>query len=118
MSSSQLSAVIELVVDGLGSFQITPAKQVAGVTKFQTSQIELANGANTITIPAAMKYVLIVFDTTSSTVKTLKGIAGDTGIVVAPGTTTSWVLLPITTGSFVINSAGADTGKLTTITFF
>lgn len=82
-------------------------------------QSTLADGNNLILVPAAnVRGVIIIFDPTSTTVKTLKGIGADTGIVLAKN---SWNVLTFDTvppATFFINSAGADTGKLTTIIFF
>ena len=80
--------------------------------------LTLANGANTITVPSTAVGVLILFASTSTTVKTLKGVGGDTGIVLKP---TGWIFFTITpgsTGTFVINSSAADTGLTTEIIFF
>ena len=80
--------------------------------------LTLASGANTITVPTGAVGVLILFATTSVTTKTLKGVTGDTGIVLRP---TGWNFFTITqssSGSFVINSSAADTGLTTEIIFF
>lgn len=78
----------------------------------------LANGDNQVIVPALAKGVVIIFDPTSTVVKTLKGIVGDTGIVLAKN---SWNVLTFDTVppvDFYINCTGADTGKYTTILFF
>ena len=81
-------------------------------------QDELANGDNTILVPANADGCIIIFDTTSTTVKKLKGAAGDTGIVLSKN---KWHVLTFDTTpptDFILNSAGADTGKTTTVVFF
>lgn len=83
-----------------------------------STRLVLAGGANTIPVPATAKGAIIVFDPTSVTVKTLKGVAGDTGIVLSKNL---WSVLSFDTtptASFVIDSTGADTGKYTEVVFF
>jgi len=78
----------------------------------------LANGDNTILVPANADGCVIIFDPTSTVVKTLKGIAGDTGIILAKNkwNVITFDTVPIT--DFIINCGAADTGKTTTIIFF
>lgn len=81
-------------------------------------QDALANGDNLIPVPANAKGAIIIFDSTSTTVKKLKGVIGDIGLVLAK---TSWNVITFDTTppvSFYINSTGADTGKTTTVIFF
>ncbi len=81
----------------------------------------LANGDNVIAVPALADGCVIIFDPTSTTVKTLKGnppAVGEVGIILAKN---KWNVItfdatPI--ANFVIASTGADTGKYTTIIFF
>ena len=70
----------------------------------------LASGANTITPPTGSTGCTIVPLTTNSTLMTLKGVAGDTGIALALTSPTSLGLNGVTT--FVINAAAAMTVRL------
>lgn len=81
-------------------------------------QLVLASGDNIFSVPANAKGVLIVFDPTSTTVKTLKGTESDAGIIVSKN---GWCVLsfdspPLT--AFVINSGAVDTGKFTSLIYF
>jgi hypothetical protein len=74
----------------------------------------LQNGNSTIAVPTNTRGVIITVSN-GTTVKTLKGAAGDTGIRIfsagSPRNNGSFLLLfDMTVASFVINSAGADTG--------
>lgn len=78
----------------------------------------LALGDNQILVPLLAKGAIIIFDPTSTTVKKLKGAAGDTGVVLSKN---SWTVLSFDAPSpvdFLINSSAADTGKYTTVLFF
>ncbi len=83
------------------------------------TQVVLADGANTITVPSKAEGVIISFDPASTKVKTLKGVDGDTGIALRLN---GWNVLTFNVTSppanFVIDSTGADTDKTTTIIFF
>lgn len=84
------------------------------------TQVTLASGFNSITVPAtATVGVVIVPATGSSVTKTLKGVTGDTGVLL--GTTTPTVLsfasgaAPATIG---ITASAADTGMITEFWWF
>ena len=86
-----------------------------------TTKVVLASGANTITVPTtpAPTGCLITLPATNTQVTTLKGVAGDTGIAI--GKTSSFLLTWDPTAppaSFVLSSAAAQTGLVTTIEFF
>jgi hypothetical protein len=118
MASSRIQA--RGLFEGLptGSRNIVTDEVVNLTPPFGVIQIELANGDNTITLPVNTTAVLINFDTTSLTTKTLKGVGGDTGIVIG---TVGWIFFPIkkaSSATFIINSSSADTGKQTEVVFF
>ena len=71
----------------------------------------LASGDNTITIPSTTCTAAVVdFPPTSAVVKKLKGVGGDTGLVVSKnGTLVLQFDSPAPT-SFILNAASADTG--------
>ena len=102
----------------LGGKNIAPSDIQNNTPPQEETQLVLASGANTITVPALAIGCIIIFDSTSAIVKTLKGVTGDTGILLRP---TSWNVLSFTaaaTASFVINASAEDTGLYTTILFF
>ena len=101
-----------------GSRSLAPASIVNTNSPAQVIQITLAAGANTITVPANAVGVIVLFDPTSTTVKTLKGLNADTGIVVSKNKMLVLTFDSPPTASFVLDSTGADTGKTTEITFF
>lgn len=117
----QLRGVIETIQGG--SNNIGPTDLQNTLPPYDSIQLVLANGANTIIVPYLAAVIvpigaLIIPDLTSTTVKKIKGIAGDTGIQISKS---HWSLLSFDDpppASFVIDSAGADTGKTTTIIFF
>jgi len=116
-SLASLRVLFESLVTG--SKSVVPADiQNATPPGSASIRLVLTAGANTITVPATAKGAVIIFDPTSTTVKTLKGVGGDTGIVLSKN---SWTVLSFDTtptASFVIDSTGTDTGKYTEIAFF
>jgi hypothetical protein len=88
--------------------RFTPGAGISGV--FQA--ITLATGNNTITIPTGAIAMLLELPPTATTppVLTVKGIAGDTGVVITPTSNPAGVplLLPLGTSPvLVINNAGS-----------
>lgn len=101
-----------------GSVNIAPADIQNNTPPQYSIQDTLANGDNTIPVPASAYGCVIIFDPTSTVVKTLKGVGGDTGIILSK---IRWNVItfdatPI--ASFIINCGAADTGKKTVIIFF
>ncbi len=96
----------------VGPVTITSAAAVAA-----ESQVILSSGANTILIPATATVCIVVFDSTSATTKTLKGVTGDTGIVMKPAGAILLSFAAVPPASFVINSSALDTGLYTTFLF-
>jgi hypothetical protein len=84
-------------------------------------QIVLQSGANTITNPTvpAPSGCVITLPSTNTSVVTLKGISGDTGIAIGKTTTTvlNWDSTAVP-ASFVLNSAATQTGLVTEIAYF
>lgn len=70
-------------------------------------QLALALGDNTISVPAGTNFILIIPPSGSTIVKKLKGVAGDTGWVLAKTLPTT---ISVTVGStYIINAAAAET---------
>lgn len=92
---------------------ITSATAIGAVT-----DVILAAGDNTITVPAGATAAIIQFGAGSTQVKKLKGIAGDTGIIVTKiGTCVLHFDAAGAPANFIINSAALDAGITTEITF-
>lgn len=101
-----------------GSKNISPTDIQNNTPPSFEIQDVLAAGDNTIIVPANAYGCIIIFDPTSTTVKKLKGVAGDTGVVLAKNkwNVITFDAVPIT--DFLINSSVADTDKTTTVIFF
>lgn len=101
-----------------GSRAIAPTDITDADAPSHINQKVLASGDNSFSVPANADGCIIVFDSTSTTVKTLKGNAADTGIILAKN---RWNVITFDTtpiATIIINSSAADTGKNTEITFF
>jgi hypothetical protein len=95
-------------------FENASAPNFSGVVQ----QVVLSNGFNTITVPTGARGCLIEFNPGSTVTKTLKGVTGDTGILLDP---IGWNVMRFGSSppaSFGITTSGADTGNTTYITFF
>lgn len=106
---------------GGSSRQIGPVVQTSAAACGQVTEVVLQAGANTITIPTvpAPSGCVITLPVGNTSITTLKGVTGDTGI--ALGKTTSQLLSWDPTAvpaSFVLTSVSTQTGLITEITFF
>jgi hypothetical protein len=79
-----------------------------GTSPGQRQQVVLAAGNNTLTPPSGTLKAVIIPPTGSTNGKTLKGVAGDTGIPMSL-TEPTVLSFPAGAGAFVINSVGAET---------
>lgn len=119
-------ATATIRIDGVigspaGSKAIGPVFLTSSDANGQTQWIVLQSGANTITVPAspAPSGCVIKLNAANTSIVTLKGVTGDTGI--ALGKVTTQVLHWDSTAppaSFVLTSAATQTGLGTEITFF
>lgn len=104
-----------------GTTQIGPITITSAAANGQRTQVSLASGANTITVPTspAPTGCIIQLPTSNNVVTTLKGITGDTGIAIGK---TGFMMLcfdpAAVPASFVLTSASAQTGLITEILFF
>lgn len=100
-----------------GSKTVGPITISSAAAVGQQTDLVLASGDNTITVPSTATAAIVVFASASTTTKKIKGVAGDTGITLAK--TGKFVLQFDTTppASFIINSSVADTGNTTSILF-
>lgn len=104
-----------------GDRNIGPTTVSSATANGQVQQIVLQSGANTITVPTvpAPTGCLIQLNSANTSVVTLKGVSGDTGIAI--GKTTLQIICWDPTAvpaSFVLNSAATQTGLITEILFF
>lgn len=104
-----------------GTRAIGPISLYSTTANGQVQEVVLQAGANTITVPAipATSGCIIQLPATNTSVVTLKGVSGDTGIAI--GKTTAQVLNWDPTAapaSFVLTSVSTQTGLATEITFF
>ncbi len=74
----------------------------------QNQLVDLSSGNNTITVPSNAVGVTIVPPADNTDVLTLKGVNGDTGIIISPAD--PMFLSLDGASSFVINASGAVTG--------
>jgi len=92
---------------------ITSATAIGAVT-----DVVLAAGDNTITVPSGASAAIIQFGAGSTSVKKLKGAGADTGITVTKiGTCVLHFDAAGAPANFIINSSALDTGITTEITF-
>ncbi len=120
-STSRARFRADIFTTGEGTRKIAPpdfenvsAPTAPGYQQFAV----LGNGANTITVPTGARGCVIEFSNASVVTKTLKGVTGDTGILLDP---IGWNVMRFGTSpptSFVITTSAADTGCYTTISFF
>lgn len=100
-----------------GSKTIGPITITSAAAVGQQLDLVLQSGFNSIAVPALATSVIIVFDPTSAVTKTLKGVTGDTGILLKPAGAN---LLNLTAGgvaTFGITASATDTGLYTSVLF-
>jgi hypothetical protein len=104
-----------------GTRVVGPITLTSATANGQVQQIVLQAGANTITVPTtpAPSGCIIILPATNTSVTTLKGISGDTGIAIGKVTTQvlHWDATAVP-ASFVLSSVSTQTGLITEIIFF
>jgi len=104
-----------------GTRVIGPITLASATANGQVTQVVLQAGFNAITIPTtpAPSGCIIVLPATNTSVTTLKGVTGDTGIAIGKTTTTvlNWdaTAIPAALG---LTSVSTQTGLVTEISFF
>ncbi len=122
-----MAATAHLLIQGsiigtlTGTRVLGPITLSSATANGQVQQLVLQAGANTITVPTtpAPSGCIIVLPATNTSVTTLKGVTGDTGVAI--GKTTTQVLnwdATAVPASFVLNSVSTQTGLITEITFY
>lgn len=116
MASFTLAIKATLSHPTIGAVAINPPQQ-SGTPDYASLAYELASGDNSIPVPSAANYAIILFDPNSVTNKTLKGAAPDTGLLLSPN---GIMLLSLrsTLSAIIINSSANDTGMITNVIFF
>lgn len=119
-ASGTISLTGQLISFPFGGVTIGPLTLTSSAANGQIQELVLQSGANTITVPTAPapKGMLIVLPSDNSATVTLKGVSGDTGLVLSD---TGWCFIPFKSGSvpasFVLNSSATQTSKYTYIYF-
>ncbi len=72
------------------------------------TNLALSTGNNTVTIPAGTNRIMLVDPPGSTNAKTLKGVAGDSGIALRPGDVHVFGVTS-SQASFVVNAAAPET---------
>lgn len=111
----QSAAIVTL--PGPNSLTVGPVT-ITGTINPQISQVTLASGFNSVTVPAGAVGVMITPPSNNAFTLTMKGIIGDTGIKISMTTTSVFIFdsvnLPATIG---ITASGLTTSA-TQIMFF
>ena len=103
-----------------GSRQVGPITMTSAAASGVVIHVVLQSGANTITLPTAIAPTMAVIKlpATNTALTTLKGVTGDTGIVIGK---TGFAVIPFNAASpptdFCLTSAATQTGLVTEITF-
>ncbi len=108
--TSKASIGVTVTGDGVSNSYVPPGNPMtnAAAPNGGTEDLVLAAGNNVVTLPAGAIGAVITPPTTSTNVKIIKGVAGDTGIGIRSGDP---VLLTFVAGTtvFSINSVGIET---------
>lgn len=106
-------------VTGTSGSKTINATSTSAATGIGTTEVILAAGDNTITIPANVLGCIITLPSANTSVVKLKGVGGDTGLQI------SKVGVHVLTwdsgavpASFILNSVALQTGLYTQISFF
>lgn len=106
MKTASSTVSVTVTGDGLNLTESDTNTNSASATA--PTSATLANGFNTVSVPAGVIGVLIKPPPTSAIALTLKGITGDTGVPISPSTPT-YLALPAGTGSFGVTANGVVT---------
>ena len=104
--SKSASATIAVTVNGDGLNLVDSATVQNVATAVAPTSANLVAGANTITLPVGTTRVKLKPPPTNLIALTLKGVAGDTGFLLAAGEP-SYLSFDPTVTAFVLSSAGS-----------
>jgi hypothetical protein len=100
-------AIFQCHIDGLlPESQLIDAQWTITNAIGAISRVTLANGDNTITVPAGTTLIIMIPPVTSNFSKVQKGAGGDTGTGIQR---TFPEVFPYASGNFIVNSAGLET---------
>jgi hypothetical protein len=110
---------IAVQLSGVPEGTINNSSSIAGNSSNEhtTTSLELASGANTITVPSWAQGAIIRPDPTNAVAMTLKGVSGDTGIALDLTGPSLINFAASPPANFVLTSAGS-TSTYTSIEFF
>jgi hypothetical protein len=111
--SGQLTGTAAASVINVGPFTIAGN----AANNFQVTNVTLASGANTITVPSWAVGCIINPSVTNTTGMTLKGVTGDTGVPLDPSGPTLLNFPSSPGASFVLTAASLFT-TITEVIFF
>lgn len=107
---------IEGLVGGYKS--LAPADLISNNPPESEYEVVLGSGINTIVVPGQARGVIIIPGTTSAVDKQLRGVSGDTGLMISRD---RWSVIGFNTpppANFIINASTADVGFYTRFVFF
>ena len=120
-SHIKISGYLEGMPSGSRPINLNEITNALGVD--QDVHVELANGDNTIPIPSGTsgktKGVIVITDAAGTTVKTVRTTGMASGIPILAALGVHLLTFPDPPpASIIINSVGAEAGKLTELLFF
>lgn len=104
-----IATYMQVAVSGDG-FTATPlySSTSTNPSGVPPTSVSLVNGNTTVAVPATAQGFTIVPPPGSTVIKTLKGVAGDTGFAIHNSLPTSIALTPGAVASFVIGANGVE----------
>ena len=108
---------IQGVQTGIPEGSKTVSLTVTMGTVGTVTDVVLASGANTVTVPTGAAGCLIIPPSANTVALTLKGVGADTGVAISPSAPCLLTFPATPPANFVINAASATSGS-TEISFF
>jgi hypothetical protein len=108
MAKTAVPAIsVQCTGDGISAFTIavSPAQNATSPANHQL--VAVISGNVTVTPPSGTLYALIVPPSGSTVTKTLKGVAGDTGVPLSL-TNPSLISLAVSPGTFVLTGSATE----------
>ena len=108
--TSTVTLVVAIQGDGINTSYTPPGAPIINTTAPAGGPITvtLASGDNTLTVPPGSLGLLIVPSSTSTVVKKLKGIGGDTGFTISSSRITGPIGLPVGATTLLLNASGIE----------
>jgi hypothetical protein len=105
--TATLNFTLTVIGDGENGSYVSPPITNTVTPGGAESIVELQVGFNVVTVPPGALMAVIVPASSSANTKTMKGLTGDTGVLISPNLPTL-LALPANTASFGLTSAGAE----------